>query len=123
MKLKHFFLGYFILFTIVLLTVVLNQVSDVASGKSVCLQSHITEFPINDFGLKQNKSNSPKHCEIVETPVIPIPVSLQLKNKYSDRFKQQVIIYLRRENSLLSINNRVISVTKNFSLLSDILQI
>lgn len=73
--------------------------------------------------IKEQDSNGSKHCEIVELPGIPSPTSHQIKNKYSGRFKQQFISYSKRASSLLDINNHVITMTLNISLLSDILRI
>lgn len=122
-KVRHFFSGYFILFITVFLAVDINPVlSKVSPEKPIFLPYSQIPGQDTDFVLKEHDSNSPKHCEIVELPAIPGPVSHQLKDKYQGRFIQQ-IIYSRKENSLLSAIDCVISVTKNISPLSCILQI
>lgn len=121
---RHFFLVYFILFISGLPAAGIKPVSADAAEKSISrLYSQISDSQNKELALKEPDSNSSKHCKIVEIPGIPIPVSHQLKNKFSARFKHQFIIYSKRANSLLAINNHVICATMNISPLSGILQI
>lgn len=124
MKVRHFFLVCFILFITGLQPTGIKPALGVAAEKSISPQySQISEGSNTELALKESDSNSSKHCKIVEIPGIPIPVSHQLKNKYSARFKHQFIIYSKRANSLLGINNNVICAKINISPLSGILQI
>jgi hypothetical protein len=123
MKLRLFFWRYFILFTIAFLACdTYPALSNIHPKKSISLYSQIS-VEYADFKLKEHDSNSQKHCEIVELPSIPVPVSHELKNKYTSRIKYHFIIYSKRAKSLLDTDNQVFSSTINISPLSVILQI
>jgi hypothetical protein len=113
MKVKYLFLLYFLWCTTAHLAANTDPISDFAA----------TDNTNSCLLIKEQDSNGSKHCEIVELPGIPIPVSHQIKNKYSGRFKQQFISYSKRASSLLDINDHVVTATLNISPLSDILQI
>lgn len=113
MIVRLLFLLYF-LFTTALLAA---DIDPILSGSAA------TDIINAGLRMKEQDSNASKHCEIVELPGIPIPFSHQIKNKYSERFKQQFIFYSKRASSLIDINDHVISAKLNISALSDILQI
>jgi hypothetical protein len=117
---------------ILFLTILLSECANPAFSADAAQKSIMSVCQISDKSiektvhgpeLEENRQGSSKHCEIVVLPGIPIPVSHQIKNKYSSRFKHQFISYSKKASSLLDINDHVIAATLNISPLSDILQI
>jgi hypothetical protein len=73
------------------------------------------------FGVQDSKPVN--HCEIVETTIIPNPLSGNTRIKCLNRYNLQAIVYRSTEHSLLYKNINRSSAITNSSQLLNILQI
>jgi hypothetical protein len=103
----------------------LNYIISGHSQEKVIIQSFIKIFDNtgSDLALKDIDLDSSKHCDKVEKPEISSPFSQCMKNKSACRLRHLLIIGIKKDNSLHSIRNNLISAIRNISPLSDILQI